>query len=211
MQTETVVRVRGADELDVQTLCPAEPWMVGQPGQDSRSPVLNGWKLYLSETADVAARDRVRVRGGEYSVLGQPAAWSGAGVVVQLGDVWTATCTIRRPGGTRGAFDTAAGSYASVPFPPHYDGECRVEVLPVGDRTVDAADEPLSLVGYLIVVDLATSTDVAVGDLVTITSEIANGDPLLVGRSVQLKSFALGAMPWERNLVCTDFLNPEAV
>lgn len=211
MQTETVARLREADELEIQTLCPAEPWSVGQDGQDTRGGVLNGWKLYLPQAADVIPSDRMRVRGREFAVLGEPADWAGAGVVVTVGDVWTAECTIRRPGGVRGAFNTATGSYPTVPHDPHYTGLCRVDVLTVGSGTVEAAGEQLTTLGYLVVVDLTASTEVQVGDLVTITANLANGDPLLVGRSVQVESFYRGAMPWQRNLVCTDFLAPESL
>lgn len=211
MRTETVVRVRGAAEVSIQTLCPAEPWTVGQPGQDSRSGVLNGWKLYLPEAADVLPPDRVRVRGDEFAVLGQPAAWAGGGVVVEVGDVWTAECTIRRPGGVRGAFNETTGKYPITPPTPHFEGECRVEVLPLAGQRVEAAAELLTEIGYLVVVDLDTSTDVQIDDLVTLTSAHANGDPVLIGRAMQVKSFSQGAMPWQRNLVCTDFLPPEAL
>lgn len=211
VRSETVIRVRGTDEADIQTLCPAEPWVVGQPGRDSRTGVINGWRLYLPEGADIAPPDNVRVRGVEYAVLGTPAAWAGAGLVVEAGDVWTATCTIRHPGGVRGAFDSSTGTYPTTPNTPHYSGECRVEILQGADGTVEAAGEILTSIGYLVVVDLDTSTEVQVGDVVTLEGPFVNGDPALVNRSFQVKAFSRGAMPWQRNLICTDFLAPESV
>ena len=101
MLTETVTRLRAAtttdpaslqpvldwsvaaSELDVTTLAPAEPRPSGEPVQDSRNAVTSGWTLYLPESADVTAWDRVRVRGVVHSVLGEPASWLGAGLVVQ--------------------------------------------------------------------------------------------------------------------------------
>lgn len=209
MRTETVVRVRGADELPIQTLCPAEPWVVGQPGHDSRSGVLTGWQLYLPTGADVTATDRVRVRQGTYSVLGEPADWAGAGVLVQVGDVWTAECTIQRPGGERGAFDTTTGTYPVTQPDPHYTGLCRVEVMSQVDQQADTADEIVTAIKYLVIVDLATSTNVHVEDVVTFTGNLENGDPAMVGRSLKVRSFARGSMPWQRNLICDDLLAPE--
>lgn len=211
MQTETVVRVRGLDELTLQTLAPAEPWSVGQAGQDSRDTVLNGWRLFLGQTADVVPGDKVRVRGIAYSVVGKPADWLGGGLVVEVADIWTATCTIRHPGGTRGAFNTATGSYATTPFDPHYTGDCWVEVLPLADQQLVAADESVTQVKYLVVVDLAGSETTQVGDLVELATVDANGDPLLVGRALQVQAFARGAMAWQRNLLCSDLLPPKSI
>lgn len=203
MHTEEVVRVRGADELAVQTLCPAEPRTVGEPGGGPGASALTGWRLYLPSTADVTGPDRVRVRGTLYSVLGQPAAWSGGGLVVDVADVWTAQCTIRHPGGTRGDFDPATGLYPTDPFEPHYTGGCQVWVLSPAEQQQLFAEDLITEVGYLVVVDLDDSTGCRVGDLVEITSNDANGDSLLVGQTLQVRSFDRGSMPWQRDLRCT--------
>lgn len=102
METETVVRLRpgpgGTDpysgdpvtswqtptERPMTTLAPAEPRPSGEPVQDARNAVTSGFTLYLSESEDVTAGDRFRVRGDVYDVLGKPARWSGAGLVVQV-------------------------------------------------------------------------------------------------------------------------------
>jgi hypothetical protein len=99
MQTETVTRLRAGTttdeyhntledwsspgELDIVTLAPAEPRPSNEPVQDSRNAVVSGWTLYLPEGSDVTALDRMRVRGVVYPVQGDPAAWMGAGMVVQ--------------------------------------------------------------------------------------------------------------------------------
>lgn len=101
METETVTRLRGTpvidpysgettdtdwttpDELAITTLAPAEPRPSGEPLQDARNQVTAGWTLYLPEDADVTRLDRMRVRGIEHNVLGDPASWLGAGLVVQ--------------------------------------------------------------------------------------------------------------------------------
>lgn len=212
MRSETVVRVRPAgidwsapDQLDIRTLAPAEPWSEGNPVGDSASSArfLSGWKLYLPESADLSARDRVDVRGVRYSIFGQPAPWLGGGVVVVVADLWTADCSIRQPGGTRGAFNSTTGTYANVPFDPHYVGGCRVQVLSTEEQRELVAEEQITSVGYLVVVDLEASLACQVGDLVTITAVDDNGDPKLVAETLQVRSFARGAQPWERDLRCT--------
>lgn len=102
MRTEVVTRLRAGTAtdpysgqptadwsapttLDFTTLAPAEPRPSGEPVQDARNAVTSGWTLYLPEAADVTARDRVRVRGVDYQVLGDPAHWLGGGKVVQVG------------------------------------------------------------------------------------------------------------------------------
>jgi hypothetical protein len=74
-------------EVNLTTLAPAEPRPSDEPVQNARNAVTEGWTLYLSEGSDVTARDRLRVRGVVYDVLGEPASWMGAGLVVQCGRV----------------------------------------------------------------------------------------------------------------------------
>lgn len=103
MRTETVTRLRAVavedpysdeesaedwttpDEEDITTLAPAEPRPSDEPMQNQRNAVTSGFTLYLPEGADVTAQDRMRVRGEVYNVLGDPAAWLSAGLVVQVG------------------------------------------------------------------------------------------------------------------------------
>lgn len=105
MQTETVTRLRATavtdpysgeatgiswatpDELDMTTLAPAEPRPSDEPVQDARNAVTSGYTLYVAASEDVTAADRMRVRGVVYDVLGDPADWLGAGLVVQVGRV----------------------------------------------------------------------------------------------------------------------------
>lgn len=70
-------------ERSVTTLAPAEPRPSQEPTQDTRNALVSGWTLYLPVGDPITARNRVRVRGEEYPVQGQPADWMGAGVVVQ--------------------------------------------------------------------------------------------------------------------------------
>lgn len=102
MQTEVVTRLRAGSvvdpysnepseswttptELDITTIAPAEPRPTSEPVQEARNSVTSGFTLYLPIEADVTARDRMRVRGRVYDVLGDPAVWLSAGLVVQVG------------------------------------------------------------------------------------------------------------------------------
>lgn len=70
-------------ERAVDTLVPAEPRPSQEPTQEARNAVISGWTLYLPAGDPISSRNRVRVRGKEYPVQGEPADWMGAGVVVQ--------------------------------------------------------------------------------------------------------------------------------
>lgn len=102
MQTETVTRLRAgtttdpyssgtvadweaATETELTTLAPAEPRPSSEPVLDARNSISSGFTLYLPESTDLTAKDRMRVRGDVYDVLGEPAIWAGAGMVVQVG------------------------------------------------------------------------------------------------------------------------------
>ena len=105
MDGETVVRLRAGTttdpysqepvldwsaapaELELRTLAPAEPRPSSEPVESARNAVVSGFTLYLPQDADVTAQDRMRVRGEVFNVLGDPADWLGAGVVVQVGGV----------------------------------------------------------------------------------------------------------------------------
>jgi hypothetical protein len=68
--------------VDVVTLAPPEPRPSSEPVQDARNALVSGWTLYLPAGTAVTAANRVKVRGKEYPVVGEPADW-GKGIVVQ--------------------------------------------------------------------------------------------------------------------------------
>lgn len=68
--------------VDVVTLAPPEPRPSSEPVQDARNAVVKGWTLYLPAGTAITSSNRVRVRGVDYPVQGEPADW-GRGVVVQ--------------------------------------------------------------------------------------------------------------------------------
>jgi hypothetical protein len=74
--------------------CALEPRVVGQGGSaepvfDARNAVASGWTVYMPPDTVVNARNRVRIRGVVYDVLGEPADWrnpftgSHPGIVIQ--------------------------------------------------------------------------------------------------------------------------------
>ena len=69
-------------ERTVTTIAPPEPRPSDEPVQNARNALVSGWTLYLPAGDPISARNRVRVRGEEYPVQGQPADWP-MGVVVQ--------------------------------------------------------------------------------------------------------------------------------
>ena len=90
--TETVVRLRpgttenrsGGVDLDWSTPgtltitgCLIEPRMEGENAEQGRQGRVIGWNVYAPDGVDVEATDRLRVRGIDYDVDGQPEDWSG--------------------------------------------------------------------------------------------------------------------------------------
>lgn len=66
---------------DVTTVAPLEPRPSDEPTQDARNAVTSGWTVYLPAGDPVTRLDRVRVRGVEYPVQGEPARWEHSTIV----------------------------------------------------------------------------------------------------------------------------------
>lgn len=77
-------------ETDVYGVA-VEPRPSSEPTQDARNAVTSGFTLYLPPGTAVTPTNRVRVRGNDYGVLGEPAEWRNPftgwtpGLVVQVG------------------------------------------------------------------------------------------------------------------------------
>lgn len=150
---------------------------------------------------------RHHVGSGRRAVI--PEDWSAhhRGVVAET---HTATITLRRPGGTRGAFDDATGTWAITPYPTYYDGPARVQVLDAGEQERVAGEQEISTLGYAVMLDHEL-VGMQLQDLVTVTAIDDNGDAWLVGRELTVTSIESGSLHWERRLLCTDNLEtPEA-
>lgn len=134
-----------------------------------------------------------------------PPNWTEAPRTVAV-KTMTATCTIRRPGGTQGAFDATTGTYPTTPHTPHYTGPCRVQVQPIFSGQRDTADQQVTVAGYLVVVELEGSDETGVDDVVKITSPGEHGDPAMLDREMVVSGIAVGSLAWERDLTCIDNL-----
>lgn len=218
MRTETVTRLRSTptevgpdwstpDSLPIQTLAPAEPWSSGDPEQSgSWGSYLSGWQLYLPEGADVTSKDRLEVRGQTFTPVREPIDWANAGLILVVADVVTGTCTIRRPGAVKGTFDKTTGTYPVTLPEPHYVGGCLIRPMTRHEREELAAEEPVTGVGYQVVVDLDASTQVRDDDILEIAAIDANGDPMLLDVPLQVRAFVRGSLPWQRDLRCTFYM-----
>lgn len=122
----------------------------------------------------------------------------------------TATIALRRPGGTRGAFDDATGTWPITPFPSYYAGPARVQVLDAGEQERTAGEQEISTLGYAVMLDHAVD-GMQLEDLCTVTEVDDNGDPWLVGRALTVKAMETGSLHWERRLLCTDALETQGV
>lgn len=117
---------------------------------------------------------------------------------------FTATCEIREPGGTEGPLDRETGLRPLAPHAPHYTGGCRVQVAPMFSGEREAAGQEVTVVNYLVVVELAASAATATGHLVTFTDVDDNSDPTLVDRELTVTGVASGSLAWERDLTCVE-------
>lgn len=134
-----------------------------------------------------------------------PQSWSQAPRVI-VGKTMTGRCEIRRPGAVKSStFNTTTGTYPMTPPAPHFTGPTRVQVLNAQERAQLVGDQPVTTVGYRVVVPLDANL-VEVDDVVTVTCTDDNGDPVLVDHELIVRSFAVGSLAWERDLICTDNL-----
>lgn len=117
----------------------------------------------------------------------------------------TATVTLRRPGGTRGAFDRASGTYPMTPNAVYFTGPARIQVLADTAQVALVAEQESSSLRYAVMLDHAAS-GIQLDDLCTVTAVDDNGDASLVGRDLTVESIARGSLHWERRLICTDDL-----
>ncbi len=126
---------------------------------------------------------------------------------------FTATCSIRHPGGTPGVFNPVSGTRPITPHPVFHTGPCRVQVLGSISGQVSTpvtAEQEISTINYRVSVDWDAVTsgadDIFVDDLVTFSAVGRNGDPTLVGRTLTVRGITRGSLVWSRALTCTDSL-----
>jgi hypothetical protein len=77
------------DERDVEGVA-VEPRPSSEPVEDARNSVTSGYTLYFPAGDPIGPQNRVRVRGHDYLVMGEPADWRSPftgwqpGLVVQV-------------------------------------------------------------------------------------------------------------------------------
>lgn len=135
------------------------------------------------------------VAGGRPGTEVVPTGWEAAHAAPAAGTM-TATVEIRQPGGTQ-EWDDASESTVTVPFAPYATVAARVQALTNDAQVVDAAEQSVTVSGYLVTVPADTSP--ARGHLVTVT---ATNDPLLEGRELRVTDVVLGSLRFERDLFC---------
>lgn len=142
-----------------------------------------------------------------------PADWSAHHRPVLAG-THTATVTLRRPGGTQGAFNPTTGSYPNTPFPAYYTGPARVQILTPNETDRLSGEQQVSTLGYAVTLDHTLDdslTAVQIDDLCQVTEVDDNGDETLIDRDLVVYAIVRGSLHWERRLLVTDNLeNQEA-
>lgn len=91
-ETVTVIRPPGRDAFGDETGPPVEFDLAGclfAPGASAEGgfaseQVRTDGTVYAPPGVDVRPADRLRIRGQVYGVVGQPAAWGTAGVVINV-------------------------------------------------------------------------------------------------------------------------------
>lgn len=109
----------------------------------------------------------------------------------------TAPCTIRVPGTTQ-AWSTELEQNVETPIDPYFTGVCRIQALTNDARQVDAADDTVTVSGYLITVPATVAA--AVDHLVVATD---TGDTTLDGRTLRVRDVVRGTVRFERDLYCS--------
>lgn len=119
-----------------------------------------------------------------------------AGRVV-FGATMTAPVTLRTPG-TAQAWSDAEDQMVATPNAPYFTGMCRVQAMTNDARDVLAAEDTITVSGYLVTV--AAGVAASVDDLVVATG---TGDTTLDGRDLRVRDVVRGTVRFERDLICT--------
>lgn len=126
-----------------------------------------------------------------------PTGWA-AGHQAAADGTKTARVALRLPG-TTSRWDEASQSTVTEPYAPYAsDVPARVQALANDARVITAAEQTVTVTGYLIAVpaDLAPQR----GHIVTVSG---SGDPLLDGRELKVDDVVRGSLRFERDLYCS--------
>lgn len=126
-----------------------------------------------------------------------PTGWATAHQQAAQGGM-TGLVALRQPGTTT-RWDEASQSTVSTPYDPYAsDVPCRVQALANDARTIDAAEQTITVAGYLLQVPADQAP--TVGHLATVTG---TGDPLLDGRDLRVDDVEVSTLRFTRDLYCT--------
>lgn len=109
----------------------------------------------------------------------------------------TAPCTIRVPGTTQ-VWSPELEQNVETPIDPYFTGMCRVQALTNDARDVDAADDAVTVSGYLVTVPAHVAAQV---DHLVVATD--TGDTTLDGRALRVRDVVRGTHRFERDLYCS--------
>lgn len=135
-----------------------------------------------------------------------PSGWSAHHRPVATGGQ-TATCSLRRPGGTGKSFNSTTGTTTDTPHTAYVTGaKCRVAELTPTVAARLFGEQQVTTGTLFVTVDWTTAgaATVQIDDVLTVTAVDDNGDPSLVGRPLRVDGIGRGSLEWERVLAVVD-------
>ena len=108
------------------------------------------------------------------------------------------SCVITRPG-AQGALNETTLQYEGKTYSLVYAGPCRVRPRDNADRVVDAGDQPMTLLPYLVAIPVSAPR-VQIDDRVQLTT--CQLDPQLVDAKLRVRDVARGSHVTARRLGC---------
>jgi predicted RecA/RadA family phage recombinase len=109
-------------------------------------------------------------------------------------------CTVTRPGVGAPTVDEGTGALVQPAGTPVYAGRCRVQVPNVAERDADAGERSWTVQAALVVLPVAGSEQVRVGDVVTVTAAV--NDRALLGARYVVKALHAKTHATARRLRC---------